>query len=141
MKPKTLITVTVLVVLLPLLSSTLLAQEQLLFRVDIPFEFVAGGVHLSSGKYLAFHATPAVIKLVREDGRASAWIFVKASPVGTGNGPSHMMFNRYGNTYFLSQVRTQHDRQVHESYKCRSEQTLAAQYRGSEPQAITIAAK
>jgi hypothetical protein len=140
MKPKTLITVTVLVVLLPLLSSTL-AQAQLLFRVDVPFEFVAGGIHLSSGKYLAFHATPAVIKLVREDGRASAWIFVKASPVATGDGPSHMVFNRYGDTYFLSQVRTQHDRQVHESYKCLSEQTLAAQYRGSEPKAITIAAK
>ena len=56
------------------------AQEQLLFRVEIPFNFVAGGVHLSAGKYLAFHANPATIQLIREDGKASAWIPVKPSP-------------------------------------------------------------
>ena len=140
MKPQTLILLAALV-LVPLFSSSLQAQEQLLFRVNVPFEFVAGGVHLSSGQYLAFHATPMIIKLVREDGRASAWIQVKASPVANGNRSSEIVFSRYGDTYFLSKVLTGHDQQTHECYKCRSEQTLAAQYRPSEPKTVTIAAK
>jgi hypothetical protein len=128
-------------VLVPLVSSRLQAQEKLLFRVEVPFEFVAGGVHLSSGQYLAFHATPVMIQLVRQDGRASAWIPVKASPVTAGNGSNEIVFNRYGDSYFLSQVRTGHDQQTHECYKCRGEQTLAAQYRSSRPQTVVIAAK
>jgi hypothetical protein len=141
MKPKTLITLAALFVLLSVFSSTLQAQEQLLFRVDIPFEFIAGGVHMPAGQYLAFHTTPAIIQLVREDGRASASIPVKPSPVASGRNSNQIVFNRYGETYFLAQVKTGHDRQVHECFMCRSEQTLAAQYRASEAKTVALNAK
>jgi hypothetical protein len=140
MKPKTVILLTALVILLPLLSSTLQAQEQLLFRVNIPFGFIAGGVHLTPGQYLAFHTTPTLIQLVKQDGRASAWIPVKASPVISGEKVSQLIFNRYGDTYFLAKVSTGHDQQMHECFKCRGEQTLAAQYRPSEVKTVTVAA-
>jgi hypothetical protein len=141
MKPKTLIMLAALVVLLPLLSATAQAQEQLLFRVNVPFEFIAGGVHLSSGQYLAFHTTPTMIQLVREDGRASAYITVKASPVLDGDNGNRIIFNKYGATYFLAQVQTGHDQQTHECYKCRGEQTLAAKYRPSEVKTVAVNAK
>lgn len=140
MKTRTLIIVAAVLLLAPLLSNNLWAQEQLLFRVTIPFDFVAGGVHLSSGQYLAFHATPASIKLVREDGRASAWLAVKASAVMSGEGTNQMVFSRYGDAYFLSQVHTGYDQQVHECYKCRAEEALAAQYRSSKAKTVVVTA-
>lgn len=127
-------------VLLGIASTTSLAQEQLLFRVSIPFEFIAGGVHMGSGDYLAFHATPTILKFVREDGKASAWVTVKPSSVLAKEGTNQIVFTKYGNTYFLSKVQTGHDQQNHECYQCREEQTLAAHYRTTEVTTIALAA-
>jgi hypothetical protein len=112
------------------------AQEQLLFRVEIPFNFVAGGVHLSAGKYLAFHANPATIQLIREDGKASAWIPVKPSPRSNGPEVNQLVFNRYGEAYFLAEVSTGHDQQVHECFRCNAEKTLVAQHQ--RPQVVAV---
>ena len=139
MKTRIVLVIAILIVV-PMLASTLQAQEQMLFRVNIPFEFVAGGAHLPSGQYLAFHETPTIIKLVRQDGRANAWIAVKASPVMANDKISQMIFNRYGETYFLASVQTGHDQQVHECFRCRAEQTLAAQRR-TDVKTVAIAAK
>ena len=84
MKLHTLFMLATTLVLLPLLAPGLQAQEQVLFQVNVPFEFVAGGVHLAAGEYLGFHATPTLIQFVRKDGRASAWVPVKPSPVASG---------------------------------------------------------
>ena len=139
MKPRIALTIVALA-LVALLSSTLQAQEKLLFRVGIPFEFIAGGVHLSAGQYLAFHETPTILKLVREDGRGSAWIAVKPSPAMADKNTNEIVFNRYGETYFLASVQTGHDQQVHECFRCRAEQTLAAQHR-TDVKTVAIAAK
>lgn len=138
MKLRVLFMLTATLVLLHLLSASLQAQEQLLFRVNVPFEFVAGGVHFSAGEYLAFHATPTMIQLVRTDGQASTWIPVKPSPVASGVTTNQIVFNRYGDSYFLSQVRTGHDQQIHECFRCRSEKTLAAQYRPSDVKTVAL---
>lgn len=137
MKPHMLITLAAIICLL-VFSSSLQAQEQMLFRVSVPFDFVAGSVHLSAGEYLAFHATPTMIQLVSQDGRASAWIPVKASPAVPSGSTNQIVFNKYGETYFLSQVRTGHDQQVHECYRCRAERTLAAQYRSSDVKTVAL---
>ena len=112
------------------------AQEQVLFRVDIPFNFVVGGVHLSAGKYLAFHTTPSIIQLVREDGKASAWIPVKPSPNTSGSEVTQLVFNRYGESYFLAKVSTGHDQQVHECFRCNAEKIMIAQ--GKRPQLVAL---
>ena len=70
------------VVLVPITAQ---AQDRLQFRVNIPFDFVAGGVHMGSGNYLAFHVTPMILNLVREDGKGSTWVKVMPSPVITNN--------------------------------------------------------
>ncbi len=142
MKPRILIALTAVTVLLLVLSPSAQGQQQFLFRVDVPFEFIAGGVHLPSGQYLAFHTSPTMIELVNRDGRASAWIPVKASPVAqAGDDPNKIVFNRYGDTYFLSKVQTAHDQQVHECFRCQGEVKLAAQYRSTEVKTVILAAK
>lgn len=142
MKPKTLITLAALVVLLPLLSFTLQAQEKMLFRVNVPFEFIAGGVHLPPGQYFAFHATPTMIQFVSEDGRAAAWIPVQPpTQLASGEDSTQIVFNRYGETYFLAQMKTVQDQQVHKCHQCRGERILAAQYRPSEVKTVALNAK
>lgn len=138
MKPKTLTTLAALFVILPVLSFTSQAQENMLFRVNVPFEFIAGGVHLPPGQYLAFHTTPAIIQLVKVDGRASAWVSVNASPAASEGISNQLVFNIYGETYYLAQVKTSHDRQVHECVKCRGERALAAQYRSSKVKTVAL---
>jgi hypothetical protein len=49
------------------------------------------------------------------------------------------VFNKYGDQYFLSQVWTETDRQVHQCFKCRMEQTLMAQH--PKLQLVIVAAK
>lgn len=113
-------------------------QEQLLFRVNVPFNFVAGGVPLSAGEYLAFHKSSTLIQLVRKDGRGSAWVWVKPSPAASGETTNQIVFNRYGDSYFLSQVRTRHDQQIHECYQCRAEKNLLAQYPPSDVKTVAL---
>ena len=93
------------------------------------------------GDYVGFHASPAIIQLVREDGRASVWIPVKASSVATEETKNQIVFNRYGDTYFLAKVNTGQDQQMHESFRCRAEETLAAQYAPEKPDVIVLAAQ
>lgn len=140
MKPKTLMMLAGMIVVLTLASFTSHAQENLLFRVNIPFEFIAAEVHMPAGHYLAFRTTPAIIQLVREDGRASAWIPVKASPVESEGISNQLVFNRYGETYFLAKVNTGEDRRVNECFKCRGERELAAKCRGSEVKTVALKA-
>jgi hypothetical protein len=131
------------VILIGLLAPNVCAQQQLLFRADIPFEFIAEGIHMPSGQYLAFHATPSIIQLVRVDGRASAWVNVKASPVQSGDPKDYLVFNCYGDmrcdAYFLAQIHSGGDQQVHECYRCRSEKTMMAQAR-SKVRTVEVAA-
>ena len=134
----TCITIISVFVLLLLATPVARTQEQLLFRVNIPFNFIAGEAHLSAGEYLAFHTTPSIIQLVREDGKASAWIPVKPSPKSDGSEVNQLVFNRYGESYFLAKVSTGHDQQVHECFRCNAEKTMIAQGRQPELVALNI---
>ena len=139
MKSKLLIILATVAVLLPLLSSTLQAQQQLLFRVEVPFEFSAGGVHFPAGQYLAFHVTSKMIQLTRVDGRTSAYIAMNA-PIMGGDTGNRIIFNKYGASYFLAQVHTGYNQETHACSKCRAEQILAAQARPGKFEEVAIEA-
>jgi hypothetical protein len=137
MKPHILITLAALA-FIATFSTVLQCQEQLLFRVNVPFNFTASGVQLSAGEYLAFHTTPTTIQLVRKDGKGSVWVAVKPSPVRSGGSVTQIVFNRYGGTYFLSQVHTGADQQIHECYKCHAEKVLIAQNLNADVETIAL---
>jgi hypothetical protein len=128
-----------------LMSITALAHAQMpirqpLFRVDIPFAFVAGGVHLPAGQYHVYHpGDPYLVVLERDDGRARAMAYVHPSATDDGQASTKLVFNKYGDQYFLSQVWTEPDREVHQCFKCRMEKSLLAQV--PKPQLVVVAAK
>ncbi len=104
----------------------LYAQGQMstLFKVAVPFEFRLGNAHLPAGNYTVFHVGSKWILLQSEDGKATALAPVMVSSAPAGQSASKLVFNRYGNLYFLSQVWTEEDDQMHECHKSVAEQTL-----------------
>jgi len=81
------------------------AQEQRV-AVNIPFDFVVGNMQLPAGEYVV-SASAETRGLILISAKASTTsVFVNTYPT-TANAPqteSKLVFNRYGDRYFLSQV-------------------------------------
>jgi hypothetical protein len=130
----------VMVVLLAAVLNAQMAIRQPLFRIDIPFAFVAGGTHLPAGHYHVYHpGDPYLIVIERDDGRARAMAYVHPSATDPSGSSSKLVFNKYGDQHFLSQVWTENDPQMHHCFKGQTEKQLIAQ--ASKPQTVVIAAK
>lgn len=133
----------VLAAVVMLLTGVLNAQmpiRQPLFRVDIPFAFMAGGTHLPAGHYYVYHpGDPYLIVIERDDGRARAMAYVHPAANNPSTSSTKLVFNKYGDQHFLSQVWTEADQQVHHCFKCRMERELMAQ--ASKPHVVVVAAK
>jgi len=112
-----------------LLAGTAAPQMERQFTVDIPFDFVAAGVHLSAGTYNIFHIVNSSTMLIwREDGKAGAQVPLKmVSQIAPGKATTKLVFNTYGDQQFLEQIWTGRDQQVHECYRCPAEEALANQ--------------
>ncbi len=119
-------------------SLALYAQGQIntLFKVAVPFEFRLGSAHLSAGNYIVFHVGSKWILFQSEDRKATALAPVMVSGAPAGQPASKLVFNRYGDVYFLSQVWTEEDDQMHECHKSVAEQTLLT----SQPAGTTTVA-
>ena len=126
-----------------LMTAALNAQmpiRQPLFRIDIPFAFMAGGSHLPAGHYHVYHpGDPYLIVIEKDDGRARAMAYVHPAATNSDESSTKLVFNKYGNQYFLSQVWTEADQQVHHCFKCQMEREVMAQT--STPQVVVLAAK
>ena len=132
--------VLIVVLLIPVFVNAQMPIKQPLFRIDIPFAFVAGGAHLPPGQYFVYHpGDPYLIVIERNDGRARAMEYVHPSGVDAQLSSTKLVFNKYGDQYFLSQVWTEADSEMHQCFKCRTEQGLIA--KSEIPQQIVLAAK
>lgn len=93
--------------LMTLAAGSLNAQAQTAEKVQIPFDFSAGSTKLPAGVYTVNRITNASACLVLRNinGRAAAIILTQESLHDNAQ-PSlaRMVFNRYGDVYFLSQV-------------------------------------
>lgn len=84
---------------------TLCAQNTSRLVAEIPFDFQAGKVMLPAGKYeVDLGRLNGVVLLANEDRTASAFINCNHKYSNTLNETGKLVFNRYGNEYFLSQV-------------------------------------
>lgn len=129
-----------LIVLVPAVLQAQLGIRQPMMRIDIPFPFVAGGVHLPAGHYHLYHpGDPYLVVIEREDGKARAMQWVHPSATGSNEASTKLVFNKYGDQTFLAEVWTEHDKEQHKCQKCRMEQTLTA--KAPKPELIVIAAK
>jgi hypothetical protein len=88
------------------MATTRVAQAQEALVVNVPFDFVAGNQNLPAGEYsVKVSQTDARIVLIeRKDATAAMFIGTNAVVANTIQSESKLVFNRYGDRYFLSQV-------------------------------------
>ncbi len=72
--------------------------------INIPFAFQAGKTALPAGEYDIDKIMPHVVRVVSTDGSLACLIVSNAVANPTGPPETKLVFNRYGEKYFLSQV-------------------------------------
>ena len=73
-------------------------------QADVPFAFYATGNNHQAGRYLITHSyNPDVLMLRNTEQTASSLLGI-ANNTGSGKGPGHLSFRRYGSQYFLAEV-------------------------------------
>jgi hypothetical protein len=128
-----------LVVLMTSLSQAQMPIKQLMMRAHIPFAFIAGGVHLPAGDYIVYHpGDPYLVVIETSDGKARGMEYIHPSASDAAASSTKLVFNKYGEHYFIAQVWTGPDREIHQCFKCRSEKALLAQ--NQRPKPVIVAA-
>ena len=96
------------VLVLSSMAVTQIARAQEAMVVDIPFAFTAGNATLPAGEYRVqkLDRNSAVLLIHCWDAKASALVITNAAETKEPQTESKLVFNRYGNRYFLSQVWT-----------------------------------
>lgn len=115
------------VMALTAMASTRVAQAQENVVVNIPFDFAAGKTTLPAGEYSVkvSESIHSLILISRKDSSASA--FINTNAVGGANvqTESKLVFNRYGDRYFLSQVWSEGNSEGRQLVKTAREKELA----------------
>ena len=85
-------------------------------QATIPFDFTIGSTRMHAGEYVVnFERSFTWVK--RADGKASYALLTIPLRVADSSEPARLVFNKYGNSYFLSQIwsRGYNGRQLHKS--------------------------
>jgi len=118
-------------------------------RVSIPFDFKVGDKTFPAGRYFVSRAQQdeAVIKITSWNGKANSFRPTIPVTIAKTSNQATVIFNRYGDQYYLSQVWPGGSSVGREVPVSRSERDLRNQIHNSvgeavrqEPETVTIAA-
>ncbi len=109
------------------MATTRVAQAQQDVAVNIPFDFVAGNTQLPAGEYTVKVSAPthSLILISRKDATMSAFINTNPAVSSAPQTESKLIFNRYGDRYFLSQVWQEGNAQGRQLLKSSREKEVA----------------
>ena len=86
-------------------AASLCAQGAQKITVQVPFGFHAGPSMLPAGEYsVDTEAAPGIVRLRSADSKSAAMIQTNAVQSHTYSSSGKLVFHRYGDEYFLSQV-------------------------------------
>ena len=141
MKKRAFVTATLFVVSIVVAAQVVRADEPML--VNIPFAFVAGGVTLPAGEYRVqkLDGSSAVVLISCADASASAMVLSNAAQAKETQTQSKLIFKRYENRYFLSQVWTAGSIRGRELLKSRAEKEIAQSARLETTGEVTLVAR
>jgi hypothetical protein len=115
------------VMALTAMATTRVALAQDGMAVNVPFDFVAGSKMLPAGEYTVKISAPthSMILISRKDATTSAFINTNAAVSIAPQTESKLVFNRYGDRYFLSQVWSEGNSQGRQLLKTAREKEVA----------------
>ena len=102
------------------------AQAGFVLAANIPFDFVVGKQTLPAGEYRIEQLSGRSVLLIRStDGHTSTVVMTMPALANDWQSESKLVFNRYGDQYFLSQIWTAGNQSGRELYKSPRETELA----------------
>jgi hypothetical protein len=83
---------------------SVLTHAQTIARATVPFDFTVGQTQMRAGTYVISPLTQAAIMI--RDGKTSEGVYTlfRSEQAGRGDSNPKLVFHRYGDKYFLSQV-------------------------------------
>src|SRR5882724_1802962 len=108
-----------------LAGSSVYAQSSTVLKMDVPFEFRVGGQSLPAGEYTVVPKSPTIVVIQSKDGRRSAVAQSNAVQSNHSSADGKLIFNRYGEYRFLSQIWTPGEDVGRELPKSKVEQEVA----------------
>lgn len=119
------------------------AQAIAVVEAKIPFDFVVENHKLPAGEYRiepVFKGRLDRLMIRRRDGGAVTTVLTMPSQAKELQTETRLIFRRYGNEYFLSQIWTSGQKLGRELFVGRSEEEAAKQ-NGAEKKVVVVAAK
>jgi hypothetical protein len=110
--------------------------------VDIPFEFTAGGKTIPAGLYTVRPAdlNRNALTISSREGRHSVIFLVNATASSMARKRSSLVFNRYGDRHFLSEVWRLGESTGRQLIPSSQERELSLARKDSQRESISIAA-
>lgn len=106
------------------LATTLAAPFTVRIRAEIPFDFNVGSKRLPKGEYLIESVGDSGTLTIRhEKGKAVTFNTIRHKP--TDGNKSKLVFNRYGDQYFLARVWDQSSETILKLTKSKTEKRIA----------------
>jgi hypothetical protein len=114
------------------------AQFQNRMTASIPFDFKIGNKSLPAGEYtiqcVNSDSGKSALLLKSVDGRTSRMVMMTPAQANEAQAQIRIVFNRYGNQYFLAQVWTTADNYGLELARSRTERELAREFQKGDPE-------
>ena len=127
MKKQILVASTMLSLVVTVMVTRVSAQSSHNFRVIIPFEFAISGKTLPAGEYIVRRVSsdsPQWLSITSVNARTRQTVLTHKIRSGTHESESKLVFRRYGDQYFLSQIWEAGDSDGHELLTSREEAGL-----------------
>jgi hypothetical protein len=123
-----------------LAGATALAQYQSSIIVNIPFSFIVGNQTMPAGRYTLEPAsqsgTRSLLLIRSRDGRNAAYVFTSDVQAKANQEESRLIFNHYGDDYFLHQMCVAATRYICELPTSKVEARLMAS--GVDPRPVAL---
>ncbi len=130
-------------VALAVMSSARVAQAQQRITVNIPFDFVAGNTALPAGEYSVNVLGQQKSFLRVENKQAAAALLISTNAIisNVPQSATKLVFNRYGDRYFLAQVWTEGAQSGRQLSKSSREKELALYAKTDTQNQVTLVAE
>ena len=95
------------IIALGVMASTRVAEAQQTLTVNVPFEFAVGNTAMPAGEYLVKVTGPqGTLQIINRMNSATVFMTTNTTIASEPQATSKLIFNQYGDRYFLSQVWT-----------------------------------